>query len=547
MATNNQYWKEIYENLSGTTVSGNHPDNYYMKLIAEALGESYTTVNCNNKYAKDIAENITSTTYDASHYTHYYIKESAECLTGESYKNQFDNYLLGIIAENIGVKENARLVWGVPPSNMEYSDFNATGILTDTKSDVAEVIGGATIYLVVGNTEVDSAVTDSNGVATFTNSPVSVGTHDFKLVFKGDKDFKNAESSTVRITVSKETTYLNVTSATSTTYTDGSISISGVLLDNDSTPNVVPNAEINILSNNTVLDTVTTNSNGRFSSEFSIDTAGTYSLRVNYAGDSNYNGSYSNVNVNVVAPSISLSSDKSILSYYDEDTCTLSASLMSESNVGKTISFKIYKFSDDSLVETLTDVTDSSGKASVTYESKGIGDVYCEASFGTLSSETYSLEDCYYWNEQGITVTSNSSSDRKVVSGLEDVVNFIPNGDFEFSFTLQDSTSGKRLYLISVPQSTSTTNYYGIGGDIATNNLELALRTTSTDYTTAPKTNPANFKFVRNGADIQMYANDNLVTTKTASWIDQYAPYTISWAVWATGTATAKNIKIKQL
>ena len=166
-----------------------------------------------------------------------------------------------------------------------------------------------------------------------------------------------------------------------------------------------------------------------------------------------------------------------------------------------------------------------------------------------FSSETYSIEDCYYWNEQGVTYTSNSNTDRKVLTGLENIVNFTPNGAFEFSFTLEDSSNGsKRLYLISKPQSSTTSNNYGIGANLGSSNNQLVVRTTTTSISgTSGKTNPADFKFIRNGTTLQMYHNDTLLDTKTVNWFDTYAPYTISWAIWNTGTITATNIKIKQL
>ena len=76
----------------------------------------------------------------------------------------------------------------------------------------------------------------------------------------------------------------------------------------------------------------------------------------------------------------------------------------------------------------------------------------------------------------------------------------------------------------------------------------MVVRTTSTSISGAtPKTNPATFKFVRDGNTVTMYHNGSLCDTKTVTWIDTYAPYTISWAIWQTGTITATNIKIKPL
>ena len=94
---------------------------------------------------------------------------------------------------------------------------------------------------------------------------------------------------------------------------------------------------------------------------------------------------------------IDLSSDKDILSAYDSESATLTAQLLSGSSpalvAGETVSFEVRKTSDDSLVETLTDITDSSGIATVSYLGEGVGDLYIKAVCG-LSSETFSIEDC---------------------------------------------------------------------------------------------------------------------------------------------------------
>ena len=163
-----------------------------------------------------------------------------------------------------------------------------------------------------------------------------------------------------------------------------------------------------------------------------------------------------------------------------------------------------------------------------------------------FSSETYEVQDCWYWNETGITYNSTSSTDRRVMSGLEDI-EYTPTGKFEMSFTLEADTYGKRFYFISKTQSTSSSNKYGIGADIDTSYCNLVLRTTSSSGEHTTRTNPATFKFVIDGSNIDMYCNGSLVTTKTASWFTGYAPYVFTWGIWNTGTVTASNLKIKPL
>lgn len=105
-----------------------------------------------------------------------------------------------------------------------------------------------------------------------------------------------------------------------------------------------------------------------------------------------------NVIVKKLPSSINLTSSKDILSYVDNDSATLTAQLLDENNNpfrvrDVPVTFEVIKVSDDSLVETLTGTTDSTGVASVSYYGKGAGEIYINASCMNVS-KTYELEDC---------------------------------------------------------------------------------------------------------------------------------------------------------
>ena len=102
--------------------------------------------------------------------------------------------------------------------------------------------------------------------------------------------------------------------------------------------------------------------------------------------------------------------DKSILSAADGEFATVSAQLTSGGFpvpfAGELITFEVRKQSDDSLVETLTDTTDGTGKASVEYFGKGVGDLYIKVGCRSVI-ETYDIEDCSYYNSNSITSTTS--------------------------------------------------------------------------------------------------------------------------------------------
>lgn len=89
-----------------------------------------------------------------------------------------------------------------------------------------------------------------------------------------------------------------------------------------------------------------------------------------------------------IPSTLTLTSDKSILSYHDRDTCTLTATLTGNDVANKTVEF----FNGSTSLGTAT--TNSTGVATKTYTSQGIGDIEIFARVGTLVSEICSVEDC---------------------------------------------------------------------------------------------------------------------------------------------------------
>lgn len=113
---------------------------------------------------------------------------------------------------------------------------------------------------------------------------------------------------------------------------------------------------------------------------------------------------------NYVPPSetLSLTADKDILSYYDEDSAILTATYDGAGAVsGKSVVFKI----GDTVLDTVT--TDSNGVATYEYESQGIGDVTITAECMNLQ-ETYELEDCYAYFSQSKIASWTTSSNFKI-------------------------------------------------------------------------------------------------------------------------------------
>ena len=110
---------------------------------------------------------------------------------------------------------------------------------------------------------------------------------------------------------------------------------------------------------------------------------------------------------------ITITSDKDII--VTGETATITAQLTSQGQPasigGETVTFEVRKQSDDSLIETLTDVTDSNGEATVSYLGKHTGELYIQCSVSDLSDTVNLIDACYYNPNSMTSSTTLSISD----------------------------------------------------------------------------------------------------------------------------------------
>lgn len=111
-----------------------------------------------------------------------------------------------------------------------------------------------------------------------------------------------------------------------------------------------------------------------------------------------------------IGAELTITSDKNILSAYDNDSCTLTATLTENGAgvAGETVTFKVYK--GNTLVENIgSDTTDSNGEASVSYSSQGAGDLSILVECMNLI-QTCIIEDCYRYDPASSDKTSSYAS-----------------------------------------------------------------------------------------------------------------------------------------
>lgn len=312
---------------------------------------------------------------------------------------------------------------------------------------------------------------------------------------------------------------------------------------------VLTGATVKFYNGTTLLGTAITDLNGIATYTYTPSQLGNFTFNAVFEGTENFtNCNSNNVNITVInAPtSLVLQADKSILSHYDNDNCTLTATLYDNNNTpmeGLSVVFK----NGDIVLATIT--TDSGGVAEYMYNSQGVGDVTITVECMNLT-ETYTLEDCNYYSETGTTLIQNDSTDSDYPCDIPYHHEGTGKYMVEFDFTMK--TSFRFYYANTKVTSKGDQIYYGYGfSRNASGEFVISTRTTTTSnstYTTGLANGETRrIKMIIDGTTVSFYDNGNLIRTQTNDWLTTNPPAYFSWATWGTGTVTVKNIKVKPL
>ena len=243
---------------------------------------------------------------------------------------------------------------------------------------------------------------------------------------------------------------------------------------------------------------------------------------------------------------VTLTADKSALSYYNTESATLSATVVDHENnpcSGETVEF----FNGSTSMGTST--TNANGVATKSYSSAGVGDVIFTAKCGGVTSEPYTIEDCIYWNSSEISYTSSYTSGDHSIKVDSNFTTALPT-NCEVSLDVKTNIDGSRLQLSSNSKYSSSTSNYGFGSNRDSSYINPYYRSTSSNRIgsgISRDNNYHSFKFLKTGTSLESYMDNVLQGTNTLSWLNNYNDYTWIWWVWKSGTIYAKNIKIKPL
>ena len=215
---------------------------------------------------------------------------------------------------------------------------------------------------------------------------------------------------------------------------------------------VLTGATVKFYNGTTLIGTAITDLNGIATYTYTPSQLGNFTFHTVFEGTENFtNCNSSNVNITVInAPtSLVLQADKSILSHYDNDNCTLTATLYDNNNTpmeGLSVVFK----NGDIVLATIT--TDSSGVAEYTYNSQGVGDVTITAEYMNLV-QTFVVEDCTYYDT--VTYTSETTKNISVPSNFKLEFDLYPKS--------RSTSSGGVSHYVKLTRPSTTDMWFGQG------------------------------------------------------------------------------------
>lgn len=128
--------------------------------------------------------------------------------------------------------------------------------------DLSGGLTGATVKFYNGTTLLGTAITDLNGVATYTYTPSQLGNFTFNAVFEGTENFTNCNSNNVNITVINAPTSLVLQADKSilSNYDNDNCVLTATLYDNNNTP--MEGLSVVFKNGDIVLATIPTDSGG---------------------------------------------------------------------------------------------------------------------------------------------------------------------------------------------------------------------------------------------------------------------------------------------
>lgn len=301
-----------------------------------------------------------------------------------------------------------------------------------------------------------------------------------------------------------------------------------------------------------VIGHAVTNDDGVATFEYVVDAYGVYDFYAEFLGIEQCTSQQATVTCDY---NLVLSADKDILSYNGLDSCTITGVLDSETGLVENEEIDYTIMHNETELDAGTLTTDENGEIELVYDAIGAGEVEVILSLRSLLQKTFVLEDCNYWNTAEVIRTSTNGStiyDNNMSEALPT--------DCEISFDIWSNNNNPdgehRFFLLPKSQYSSGTvqpRYALYVDQVGGNRGNLGQRnnnTTNSFIELNPFDNSSyhTVKIIKTNTILEFYIDNELKTTQTLDWINNYTDYCFSMMRWTSiGTSKIKNIKIKTL
>lgn len=186
------------------------------------------------------------------------------------------------------------------PSNPVYGARAAFTVTVAAQSPGAGTPTG-TVHLLDNGTDIGSASLDVNGQAAFTNSSLSLGSHNLSTHYDGDSNFLPGKSSVLVLTVIPSNSTTSVTSSTNPTRFGQAVTLTGTVSPVTGYSGT-PTGTLTFYADGTSLGSATLDNNGVATLTVSTLAAGNRSITATYSGDATFGSSTSAALTQTVNP-----------------------------------------------------------------------------------------------------------------------------------------------------------------------------------------------------------------------------------------------------
>ena len=262
----------------------------------------------------------------------------------------------------------------------------------------------------------------------------------------------------------------------------------------------------------------------------------------------------SNASTPIPVDSVNLVSNKSILSAYNNETATLTATVL-DGDSQPISSVSVEFFNGSTSLGTAN--TNSSGVATKTYTANGSGDISVTAKCGLVTSTPVSIEDCIYYNTEENSVTRNGTT----IYGYwnSDRFSNLPSKylvEFDMKTTsAPSSNSEQRIFWCPTSQWGNTSSQpsnaifvgYAYSSGMKFNyGKRLNGTTSSSQSISAIANNWDTVKIQKVSAErCDFYYNGTYRDYYSFTNMESYSEFALTYIMWSNTTFSIKNIKIK--